>query len=52
MEQTTAGIDTSKDRLDVVTIPNSQHQRFANDEEGCEQLASWLGEISPNLIAI
>ena len=52
MEQTTAGIDTSKDRLDVVIIPNSQHQSFANDEEGCEQLASWLGEITPDLIAI
>lgn len=52
MEQTTVGIDTSKDRLDVVIIPNSQHQSFANDEQGCEQLASWLGDISPNLIAI
>ena len=52
MEQTTAGIDTTKDRLDVVIIPNSQHQSFANNEEGCEQLASWLGEISPTLIAI
>jgi transposase len=52
MEQITVGIDTSKSRLDVVIIPNSQHQSFANDEEGCEQLASWLGGISPNLIAI
>ena len=52
MEQITVGIDTSKSRLDVVIIPNSQHQSFANDEEGCKQLASWLGDISPNLIAI
>lgn len=52
MEQTTVGIDTSKERLDVVIIPNSQHQSFANDDAGCELLASWLGEISPDLIAI
>ena len=52
MEQTVVGIDTSKDRLDVVIIPNEQQQSFNNDDAGCEQLASWLEEYAPDLIAI
>lgn len=50
MEQTFAGIDISKDRLDVVLIPGEQQQSFSNDDAGCEQLASWLAAHNPDLI--
>lgn len=52
MEQTIVGIDTSKDRLDVIIVPGEHQQSFSNDDAGCEKLAAWLGGQCPDIIAL
>jgi transposase len=39
---TVAGIDTGKTWLDVATCPRGDKARFANTEDGHEELAAWL----------
>jgi transposase len=46
------GIDVSKDALDVGVIPKEDVRRFTNDDDGCRELAVWLGELSPDLIIL
>lgn len=40
----TAGIDISKDRLDVALHPTSETRQFANDRSGHGKLLRWLGK--------
>ena len=40
----TAGIDISKDRLDVALHPTSEARQFANDRSGHGKLLRWLGK--------
>jgi transposase len=45
-EETYAGIDVSKDYLDVVILPTGEYSRYDNDEKGIEQLVTRLKEVS------
>jgi transposase len=40
----TAGIDISKDRLDVALHPSGETNQFANDRRGHGKLLRWLGK--------
>lgn len=46
------GIDVSKDALDVGVIPKEDVRRFTNDDDGCRELAVWLGSLSADLIIL
>jgi transposase len=46
----TAGIDISKDRLDVHVLPNGNERSFANDAKGLRELIRWLKPLSPERI--
>ena len=52
MEQVYAGIDVSKDRLDVAVAPSEKTWQFSNDEEGINQLVAALRGLSPALIVL
>lgn len=41
-ERQCAGIDVSKDSLDVATAPAGAEARFSNDESGIRKLVAWL----------
>jgi transposase len=46
------GIDVSKDLLDVAVLPSGEVWSTPNDQQGAEQLAAKLKEISPELIVM
>lgn len=46
----TAGIDISKDRLDVHVLPSGNEGSFANDAKGLRELTRWLKALSPQRI--
>ncbi len=56
MEKTTqqithhAGIDISKDHLDVHIVPGDHAKRFANTKTGWRALAKWLSAFAPDRI--
>ncbi len=52
MEQIYAGIDASKERLDVAVVPTEQSKSFCNDEAGCEALSTWLMTIKPTMVVL
>jgi len=52
MNEVYVGIDVSKERLDVATIPSNKKLQFVNDEAGMNKLLSKLVELSPNLIVL
>ncbi len=45
-----AGIDISKDHLDVHIIPDDHTKRFANTKTGWRALAKWLEAFAPERI--
>ena len=47
-----AGIDVSKEHLDVVLRPTGEYLRENNDERGIESLAARLKEASPALVVV
>ena len=52
MEMTHAGIDVSKDQLDVHLAPSGQAFVAARNGEGLEELCRRLAECAPTLIAV
>jgi transposase len=47
------GIDVSKDRLDVCSVPGSEAFAVANDQEGIDSLLlEWLRETCPELVVL
>ena len=52
MEMTYAGIDVSKDQLDVHLAPSGQAFVAARNGEGLEELCRRLAEHAPTLIAV
>jgi transposase len=49
-EAITAGIDVSKETLDLCLLPSGVSQRFSNDEIGCSQLARFLTDAAPSRV--
>lgn len=49
-ESIVAGIDVSKENLDLCLLPNAVSQRFSNDESGCAQLAQLLSDAAPSRV--
>ena len=47
-----AGIDVSKDHLDVHVLPEGQSWRVANDEAGCAQLSKRLTGLSGTVLVV
>lgn len=52
VEKVYAGIDVSKDRLDVAVAPNGKTWHFSNDEAGISQLLTTLKQLAPELIVL
>lgn len=52
MDAVVAGIDVSKDRLDVHVLPLGKAFFVTNDAAGIEHLAARLGGLSPALVAL
>jgi transposase len=52
MESIYAGIDVSKDRLDVHVLPSGQAFAVARDGKGLNELVEQLGSLRPQLIAV
>jgi len=50
MQNTTIGIDVSKDTLDVHRHPEGDERRFPNTKPGIKQLVQWLGEHDARII--
>lgn len=49
-EPVVAGIDVSKENLDLCLLPSGVSQRFSNDESGCAQLARILTDAAPSRV--
>ncbi|QWV91940.1 IS110 family transposase [Geomonas oryzisoli] len=45
-----AGVDVSKENLDLFVIPLGVSQRFVNDESGCNELVKVLAELAPSRV--
>lgn len=45
-----AGVDISKDRLDVHVLPNRDERSFANDASALREFIRWLQPLSPQRI--
>jgi len=52
MKEVYAGIDVSRDFLDVMVLPSQEKRRYANDEVGVSQLVVRLKKLSPVLIVL
>jgi transposase len=52
MDSLSAGIDVSKDRLDVAVHPGGEVLTVARDAAGIEQLIEWLRQRPPQLVAM
>lgn len=50
--KSSAGIDVSKDWLDVHVLPSGERMRVANDPAGIKRLKRWLGRFTIGLVAI
>ena len=50
MDRIIAGIDVSKDRLDVFVLPSAERFAEENDEAGIERLCERLKAVSPDLV--
>ena len=46
------GIDVSKSRLDVATVPDDKHWTVSNNEKGVSELVDRLKALPPNLIVL
>jgi transposase len=51
-EKTYAGIDVSKDCLDVAILPSEEKRQYPNDEEGIGRLISRLKELTVELVVL
>lgn len=51
-ETVVAGIDVSKETLDVFLLPSGTTYRFANSEKGCAELTGVLAEASPSRVIL
>jgi len=49
-ETVVAGIDVSKDNLDVCLLPSGASQRLSNNESGCAELAKILTDANPSRV--
>jgi len=49
-ETVVAGIDVSKENLDLCLLPSGASQRFSNNESGCAGLASVLADVAPSRV--
>lgn len=47
-----AGIDVSKDWLDVHVLPSGGTLRIGNDHAGMDELIGWLGVDAPDVVAL
>ena len=47
-----AGIDVSKDRLDVVVLGEKQEKQVCNSQAGIKELVRWMQELQPELIVV
>ena len=47
-----AGIDVSKDHLDVHVLPEGQSWRVANDETGCAELSKRLTGLTGSVLVV
>lgn len=45
-----AGVDVSKENLDLFVIPLGVSQRFVNDETGCNEMVKVLVELAPSRV--
>lgn len=49
-KETVAGVDVSKENLDLFVIPLGVSQRFVNDETGCNELVNVLVALAPSRV--
>jgi transposase len=49
-ETVVAGIDVSKENLDLCLLPSGTSQRFSNNESGCSDLAKTLADAAPSRV--
>jgi transposase len=47
-----AGIDVSKQFLDVSVVPSEEYRRFSNDPEGIDELVAFFRDLAPELIVL
>jgi transposase len=47
-----AGIDVSKDYLDLAVLPSKEQRQYANDEGGVKKLVTRLKKLSPELVVL
>lgn len=47
-----AGVDVSKDRLDVAVAPSGETYSFTNDEEGVHNLVTALAPLAPRIVVL
>jgi len=47
-----AGIDVSKDRLDVALLGEKQEKQACNTQAGIKELVQWMLELDPELIVV
>lgn len=47
---TVAGVDVSKENLDVCLLPHGEVRRFSNNETGCAELATVLRKVAPSRV--
>jgi len=52
MDGVYAGLDVSKDFIDVAVLPIREEHRYANDEAGTGKLVARLKELSPMLVVM
>jgi transposase len=52
MERTVIGIDISKTRLDLASLPSSKSMSFDNSDVGCQKLIDAIRPFKPELIVL
>lgn len=52
MQRIVIGIDISKNRLDLATLPSSKSMSFDNSEVGCKDLIDAIKPLMPDLIVL
>lgn len=51
-QETYAGIDVSKDHLDLAILPSREKGQYSNDEGGISKLIARLKKLSPELVVL
>jgi transposase len=51
-EKNYAGIDISKDFLDVAVLPSRERRQYANNHEGMNKLIPWLKKLSIEIVVM